>query len=80
MKIYNLGNSDPITLNQLVALIREVTQRDCPIVHSEVPAGDVPVTYANISKAERELGYTPATGFQEGLAAMWDWMLGCPKK
>ena len=79
-EIYNLGNSTPVTLNHLISIIREVTDRDCPIVHSEIPAGDVPVTYADIFKAERELGYAPMTGLKEGLTNMWDWMQGCLKK
>ena len=79
-EIYNLGNSTPIDLNQLIAMIRDVTGKTCPVVHSEVPPGDVPVTYADISKASRELGYAPVTGFAEGLSTMWDWMQRCPKK
>ena len=79
-EVYNLGNSSPVTLNELIESIRTVTGMSCPVVHSEIPLGDVPVTYANIAKAERELSYRPETNLSEGLAAMWDWMQSCPRK
>ena len=77
-EIYNLGNSAPVTLRQLIESIGEVTGIDCPIIHSDIPPGDVPVTYADISKAKRELGYRPVTELKEGLATMWDWIQSCP--
>ena len=77
-EIYNLGNSTPIALNRLVEAIGQVAGKSCPIVHSDIPPGDVPVTCADISKAGRELGYRPGTGLEEGLSIMWDWMGSCP--
>ena len=73
-EIYNLGNSTPVPLTQLVAAIREVTGRTCPVVHSDVPLGDVPITCADISKANRDLDYHPETNLNDGLLAMWEWM------
>ena len=73
-EIYNLGNSSPVNLNQLIATIREVTGTNCPVVHSDIPLGDVPITYADISKAGGDLNYCPKTNLKDGLAVMWEWM------
>ena len=73
-EIYNLGNSSPVNLNQLIASIREVTGTNCPVVHSDIPPGDVPITYADISKASGDLNYDPKTNLKEGLSIMWEWM------
>jgi UDP-glucuronate 4-epimerase len=43
------------------------------IVHHPEQPGDVPITYADISKAERLLGYQPATSFAAGLAKQVAW-------
>jgi UDP-glucuronate 4-epimerase len=38
-----------------------------------MPPGDVKRTYADISKAEELLGYTPDTSIEEGLREFTDW-------
>jgi UDP-glucuronate 4-epimerase len=71
---YNLGNSTPVTLNELIAGIEKVTEKKCQINYKDVPPGDVPITYADISKSEKNLEYTPHTGLEEGLSKFYEWI------
>ncbi|WP_337173295.1 GDP-mannose 4,6-dehydratase [Paludisphaera sp.] len=71
--LYNLGNSSPIALRDMIAAIGEAVGKE-PIVerHPEQP-GDVRQTYADVSRAEAELGYRPRTTFAEGLRRYVEW-------
>jgi UDP-glucuronate 4-epimerase len=66
--LYNLGNSNPVPLRQLIDSIGKALGK-VPIVRRlhEQP-GDVRQTFADISRAETELGYAPRTPLSEGLA------------
>ncbi|MBA7611363.1 UDP-N-acetylglucosamine 4-epimerase [subsurface metagenome] len=72
--IYNLGESKPITVNDLVTEIEKALGKKA--VKEYVPAqpGDVERTYADVSKAVRELGYNPSTTIQAGLAKFVAWL------
>ncbi len=73
-EIYNLGESKPITVNDLVTEIEKALGKKA--VKEYVPAqpGDVERTYADITKAARELGYKPSTTIQAGLAKFVAWL------
>lgn len=71
---YNLGNSSPVTLKELLETIEKVTGKECVKKAAPVPDGDVPVTFADISKAKRDLGYNPSTNLETGLGLMWRWI------
>ena len=66
-KIYNLGNNNPISLNQLVSHIEVVLGKTAIINYVDVPCGEVSITYANIDKAKRELGFRPKIDIEKGL-------------
>ena len=68
--IYNLGNSEPISLHKLIELCEETIGKKAIVVYKETPVGDVPITYANIDKAKSELGYCPKVSLAEGLKRM----------
>jgi UDP-glucuronate 4-epimerase len=72
--IYNLGNSNPIELRDMIATIASALGKQ-PIINQlpEQP-GDVRQTYADISLAERELGYRPSTPFAQGIAHTAAWL------
>ena len=72
---YNLGNSNPVSLTELVAAIEQVVGRRLIIEHRQVPPGDVPITYADIAAAKSVLGYSPQTDLLTGLNEMYRWML-----
>jgi UDP-glucuronate 4-epimerase len=71
--VFNLGNSHPIKLNELVSLLEKVTGRRALIDRRPAQAGDVPLTWADISKANRLLGYRPSTPMEEGLRRFVTW-------
>jgi UDP-glucuronate 4-epimerase len=74
--ILNLGNSKPVSLLMLVHTIEEVIGRQAEIEWLPDQAGDVPITYADVSKAGRLLGYYPKTPFVAGVRKFVDWYLG----
>ena len=73
-KIYNLGNNKPVSLNQLISHIEVITGKKAIINYADVPKGEVPITYANIDKATRELGFSPRVEIEQGLRMIYDSM------
>jgi len=72
--IFNLGNSNPVSLNELIATLERVTGRIAIRDQRELQPGDVPITWANIEKSSRMLGYRPATSLAEGLEKFVRWL------
>lgn len=73
-EIYNLGNSQPVLLREMIATIERVLGREAVIDRQPMQPGDMLVTCASIEKARRELGYQPATSFEAGIRATADWL------
>lgn len=72
-EIFNLGNSEPVELNEFIRVIEEVVGRDARIRQLPEQPGDVSITYADITKAKEMLGYDPQTGIKEGMQRFYDW-------
>jgi UDP-glucuronate 4-epimerase len=72
-EIFNLGNSHPVMLRQLVELLEEATGKKAIVEQKPVQSGDVPLTWAEISKAGRLLGYQPRTQLTDGLQQFVAW-------
>lgn len=72
-RLYNLGNSDPIDLRSMIAAIGEALGKEPIIDRRPEQPGDVRQTYADVSRAEAELGYRPRTTFAEGLRRYVEW-------
>lgn len=65
-EIYNIGNKDSVTLDRLSkVIIKEIGEGS--IENLECPPTEVPVTFADISKAKNELGYEPKISIDEGV-------------
>ncbi len=73
--IFNLGESQTIELRELIAAIEGVLGRKAEINRLPEQPGDVPLTCADISKAQRLLGYKPTTPLAVGLPKFVDWFL-----
>jgi len=71
--IINLGNSHPVTLTRLVEMLEAATGKRALRKQLPVQPGDVPITWADISKAKRLLGYDPQTPIERGLAEFVSW-------
>ncbi len=72
-EVINLGNSSPISLNRLVSLLEEKLGRKAKIKALPDQAGDVPLTFADISKARRLLGYDPKVTIEDGIVRFVKW-------
>lgn len=73
-EIYNLGNETPIDLLGFIKLCEKITCKKAIIKVVENQLGDVPRTYANITKAKQDLDYSPSTKLEQGLKNMFEWM------
>ena len=71
--IFNLGGSATTTLSELITLIENATGKKAIIEQIEEQPGDVPQTYADISKANKLLGYAPHTPIAEGIKSYVEW-------
>lgn len=73
--IYNLGGSRTTSLLELVELLGRTLDR--PVRRQQLPdqPGDVPVTFADTSAAERDLGYRPQVSVPDGLQRFCRWYL-----
>jgi len=72
--IYNLGESRPITVNDLVTQIEGALGKKAIKEYMPPQPGDVERTYADVTKAIKELGYKPKTTIERGLAEFVKWL------
>ncbi len=72
-EIFNLGESETISLSQMIELLEAALGKKAVIDRQPLQAGDVPITFANISKAKQKLGYNPQTKFENGIKLFADW-------
>lgn len=72
-EIINLGNSSPISLNEMINTIGKVLNIEPKIKQLPMQPGDVDRTYADITKAKNMLGYEPKTSFEEGIRKFIEW-------
>jgi UDP-glucuronate 4-epimerase len=70
-EIYNLGNSHPVSLNEFIETCEKVVGKEAIYDEIDMQPGDVPHTYADISKAKRNLGYNPIISLKDGLEKMY---------
>ncbi len=78
-EIFNLGESRTTTLARLVELLEQSLGIKPIIDQQPSQPGDVPLTFANVDKARRMLGYNPLTSMEEGLAKFAEWFLARAK-
>jgi UDP-glucuronate 4-epimerase len=71
--VFNLGESETTELNRLVELLEDNLGRKAEIDRQPMQPGDVPITFADISKARRLLGYDPKTKIDEGIPKFVEW-------
>jgi UDP-glucuronate 4-epimerase len=74
-EIINLGNNYSVSLIELISSIESVIAKKATIEHLPEQPGDVPKTFADISKAKRLLGYEPKTKLDEGLEEFYKWFV-----
>lgn len=76
-EIFNLGNSDAVSLSELISLIEKALGKKAIIDRQGNQPGDVPLTCADISKSQRMLGYAPKVKIAAGIPLFVDWYRRC---
>jgi UDP-glucuronate 4-epimerase len=74
-RIWNLGSDRPLRLDAMVTAIARTVGKQPRIARLPVQPGDVERTWADLTSSRAELGYTPRTPFEQGLARQWEWLL-----
>lgn len=72
-EIYNLGESRPVRLDELIREIEKALGKKAVINRLPMQPGDVYQTYADVTKAKEDLGYEPTTELADGLAKFVKW-------
>lgn len=72
-EVFNLGESQTVKLSELIALIEDALGKKAIINRQPLQPGDVPITYADISKARQMLGYNPKVKAAAGIPLFVDW-------
>ena len=72
-EVINLGESQTVELRRLVELLERAFGKKAVIDHRPLQPGDVPVTFADVSKARRLLAYEPRTTIEAGIDRFVDW-------
>jgi UDP-glucuronate 4-epimerase len=71
--VFNLGSSSPISLDTVIETLEQAMGCKAKVRRAPCQPGDVPITYADIAKARRILGYQPCTPFQTGIENFVRW-------
>ncbi|MBY3363421.1 NAD-dependent epimerase [Rhizobium laguerreae] len=74
-RIYNIGNNNPVHLNSYIEAIEDVLQKKAIKELLPLQPGDVPDTYADVEKLERDFGYKPSVPVLEGVRRFVEWYL-----
>ncbi len=75
-ELYNVGGGEEATMADAITLAQELAGKKLLVEGHAAAAGDVRRTRADVSKAERELGWQPSTALADGLAEQWAWVAG----
>lgn len=74
-EIFNLGNSAPVTIAELIQTVQEVTGKQANVVHKPSRKGEMQLTYSNNQKAQKMIGYNPTTSISKIVEIYYDWFL-----
>ncbi len=74
-EIFNLGESQTVKLDYLIELLEKSLGKKAVIDRQPVQPGDVPITFADISRARARLGYSPSVKIEQGIPKFVDWFL-----
>ena len=74
-EIINLGRGAPLSLTDFISKLETTAGGRANTISTPAPLTEMPVTFADNSKALRLLGHQPSTDVDEGIAKFWDWFL-----
>ena len=78
-RLYNLGNSHPETVLDLIRAIEDATGKTALIEQADGPPGDVRETYADIARAARDFGFAPRVPLAQGIGRFVAWFRAYPQ-
>ena len=73
LEVFNLGNTHPEKVSQLIGLLEAGLGKKANVSQAPISAGDVPMTYADVSHARRLLNYAPAVSLASGVRRFLQW-------
>ncbi len=74
-EVFNLGESQTATLSCLIELLEGALGKKAILDRQPIQPGDVPITFADVSKARAQLGYHPQIEIAQGIPLFVDWFL-----
>jgi len=78
--ILNIGTGNRYTLNQTLTVLEKITGRPARAIHAAPREGDIRDSQADITLAQRSIGYCPQVEFENGLKKTWDWFCASQKE
>jgi UDP-glucuronate 4-epimerase len=72
-EVFNIGNSNPVELNYFISVVEGLLGKKAQIKNVPTPPTELPVTFADVSKAKRMLGYEPKVKIEEGMKNFVEW-------
>jgi len=75
-RVYNVGGGSRVSMNQVIDIIGRVAGQALIVNRGEAQKGDMRHTYADTTLAQRDLGFAPRVGLEQGLAAEFTWLSG----
>jgi len=73
LEVFNLGNTRPEKVSRLISLLERGLGKKANKTLAPISAGDVPITYADVSHATRLLGYHPKVSLEHGIRQFLLW-------
>jgi len=72
-QLFNLGNETPVSVNELLDYLEEIIGKKSKRRYMEPPKGEANLTFADISKARKLLGFNPKIDIKQGLTSFVEW-------
>ena len=74
-RLYNIGNSNPVSLRSFIRVIEKACKRQAVVNFLPMQPGDVTETFADTIDLNRDIGFTPSTPIEEGLQRFVEWYI-----
>ncbi|MBI5183570.1 MAG: NAD-dependent epimerase/dehydratase family protein [Nitrospinae bacterium] len=76
--VYNIGGGSRISINGVLGILKNIGKKEPEVRYMDVQKGDMRHTYADIKKAQDELGFSPYVRLEDGLKEEFNWLLHIP--
>jgi UDP-glucuronate 4-epimerase len=72
--VFNIGSSHPMRIDEVVNILGRALEKPVRRKFIPIPAGEMALTHADLTKARQVLGYSPKVSFQEGIRRFAEWL------